>query len=280
MSQLVAYYDENPVELKGQVEIHQSPILSAAGSRSVEGAIRTSLVYVGVPSEAGPFLVPFGEYDDWSLRDRYNEAIRIMNTLGASAIVCETYGEVVVRRGVRAKVLGRGGELTQQRIENSGFDFRHNGAGSAPRDPSPLRWPDEPGFSAAVDAKSSGPIWAPKSPSPTPTVIPAIDATSGVQESCKFHALTPEMHNPAELAMPGAPARVAPNAARHKPKTRRRVGARHGRVFIPESCRAQALAILARRAESSVRTSARPSPRARSRVAWMRRWVWESESST
>ena len=41
-------------------------------------------------------------------------------------------------------------EMTQQRIENSGFDFRHNGAGSAPRDPRPLRWPDEPGFSAAV----------------------------------------------------------------------------------------------------------------------------------
>lgn len=152
MSQLVAYYDENPVKLKGQVEIHQSPILSAAGSRSAEGAIRTSLVYVRVPSEAGPFLVPFGEYDDWSLRDRYNEAIRIMNTLGASAIDIETYGEVVVRRGVRAKVLGRGGELTQQRIENSGFDFRHNGAGSVPRDPRPLRWPDEPGFSAAVSS--------------------------------------------------------------------------------------------------------------------------------
>ena len=152
MSQLVAYYDEKPVELKGQVEIHQSPISSATGSRSVEGAIRTSLVYVRVPSEAGPFLVPFGEYDDWSLRDRYNEAIRIMNTLGASEITCETYREVAVRRGVRARVLGRGGEVTQERIENSGFDFRHHGAGSAPRDPRPLRWPNEPGFSAAVSS--------------------------------------------------------------------------------------------------------------------------------
>ncbi len=150
MSQLVAYYDESPVEAKGKVEIYQSPISSAAGLRSAEGAIRTSLVYVRVPSEAGPFLVPFGDYDDWSLRDRYNEAIRIMNTLGASAITCETYGEVTVRRGLRAKFFGQGGELTQHRIENSGFDFRHNGAGSAPRDPRPLRWPDEPGFSAAV----------------------------------------------------------------------------------------------------------------------------------
>lgn len=151
LTQLVAYYDENPVELKGQVEIHQSPLASAAGSRSVEGAIRTSLVYVQVPSEAGPFLVPFGEYDEWSLRDRYNEAIRIMNTLGASAITCETYGEVEVRRGLRAKVFGRG-EVTQQRLENSGFDFHHDGAGSAPRDPRPLRWPHEPGFAAAVSS--------------------------------------------------------------------------------------------------------------------------------
>lgn len=152
LSQLVAYYDESPVQSKGQVEIHQSPISSAAGMRSVEGAVRTSLVYVQIASEAGPFLVPFGEYDDWSLRDRYNEAIRIMNTLGASAITCETYGEITARRGVRAKVFGRGGELTQERIENSGFDFRHSGAGSAPRDPRPLRWPDEPGFSAAVSS--------------------------------------------------------------------------------------------------------------------------------
>ncbi len=152
MSQLVAYYDEKPVALRGQVELHQSRISSAVGARSTEGAIRTALVYVPVPSEAGPFLVPFGEYDDWSLRDRYNEAIRIMNTLGASAITCQTFAEVTVRRGLRAKVSGRGGELTQQRIENSGFDFRHEGAGSAPRDPRPLRWEDEPGFAAAVSS--------------------------------------------------------------------------------------------------------------------------------
>jgi hypothetical protein len=150
LSQLVAYYDENPVEAKGKVEIDVAPISSAVALRSSDGAIQTSLVYVRVPSEAGPFLVPFGAYDDWSLRDRYNEALRIMNTLGASAITCETYGERTVRRGLRAKIFHHGGELTQRRIENSGFDFRHAGAGGAPRDPRPLRWPDEPGFSAAV----------------------------------------------------------------------------------------------------------------------------------
>jgi len=152
LSQLVAFYDEKPVALKGQVEIYQAPITQASGTRSVEGAIRPSLVYVQVPSEAGPFLVPFGEYDNWSLRDRYNEAIRIMNTLGASEITCETFGEVTTRRGLRAKIRGRGAQVVQRRIENSGFDFRHSGAGSAPRDPRPLRWPDEPGFAAAVSS--------------------------------------------------------------------------------------------------------------------------------
>jgi hypothetical protein len=152
MSQLVAYYDENPVELKAQVEIQQMPMASASPSRSAEGAVRPALVYVAVPSETGQFLVPFGEYDDWSLRDRYNEAIRIMNTLGASSITCESFREVVARRRLRVKLAGQGGDLTQQRIVNSGFDFRHSGAGSAPRDPRPLRWPDEPGFSAAVSS--------------------------------------------------------------------------------------------------------------------------------
>lgn len=44
MSELVAYYDEKPVEVKRNVEIHQSPISSAAGLRSEEGIIRASLV--------------------------------------------------------------------------------------------------------------------------------------------------------------------------------------------------------------------------------------------
>jgi hypothetical protein len=146
----VAYYDEKPVALKGKVEISQLPVSTADGASAVDGVVQTTLVYVRVPNGKGSLLVPFGEYDDWSLRDRYNEAIRIMNTLGASSITCETYGEVRIRRGVRAKVLRQGAEIAQQRLENSGFDFRHDGAGSAPRDPRPLRWPDEPGFAAAV----------------------------------------------------------------------------------------------------------------------------------
>ena len=128
----MSYYEDKPVELKGQVELVQRPIEAAAGVRSVEGAVRTTVVYVEVPSETGPFLVPFADYDDWSLRDRYNEAIRIMNTLGAATIECQTFREVKSRKKLRALVKNKGPKFEQQRIENSGFDFRHSGAGSGP----------------------------------------------------------------------------------------------------------------------------------------------------
>lgn len=152
MSQLVAYFDEKPVSVRGSLEIEQAPISTATQLHASDGVVQTKVVYVRVPHPSSSMLVPFGAYDDWSLRDRYNEAIRIMNTLGAATITCETYGEAAVRRGLRARYSQSSAEVTQRRIKNSGFDYRHVGAGSAPRDPRPLRWPDEPGFAAAVSS--------------------------------------------------------------------------------------------------------------------------------
>jgi hypothetical protein len=154
MSELVAFFDRNPVEIKSNIEIQQLPISASNEMRSTEGFIRTALVYVVVPSEAGKFLVPFGAYDDWSLRDRYNEVIRIMNTLGASEIKCQSFRERTKRQGLSGRlaymVKGGSASVEFERLENSSFDFRHKGAGAKPRDPRPLRWADEPGFSAAV----------------------------------------------------------------------------------------------------------------------------------
>lgn len=152
MGQLVAYYDAEPVELKKPVELHQRPLPEAGQARAVDGEVRQRMVYVQVSSETGPVLVPFGEYDEWSLRDRYNEAIRIMNTLGASTISCQTFREVTKRRRLGLKIKNKGPAVEQQRVENSGFDFHHSGTGSMARDPRPLRWGEEPGFAAAVSS--------------------------------------------------------------------------------------------------------------------------------
>ncbi|CAB4909496.1 MAG: hypothetical protein F2825_03970 [Actinobacteria bacterium] len=152
MSRLVAFFEDKPVDLKGRLELQQEPLVTALDRVSSTGALRSSLVYVERLGETGPFLVPFGEYDEWSLRDRYNEAIRIMNTLGASEIACETWGQVASQRRISIRFRGKGPQVTQQRIQNGGYDFKHHGAGSSPRDPRPLRWPDEPGFAAAVSS--------------------------------------------------------------------------------------------------------------------------------
>lgn len=153
MTQLVTYYDEEPIKVKSQVEVTQLPLSSAVEARSSEGVIRPKVVYVRAPSAGAPFLIPFGQYDDWSLRDRYNEAIRIMNVLGACSITCETFREASAMRKAGIRLFKKGnGSIEQQKVENSGFDYKANGAGSPPRDPRPLRWPDEPGFEAAVNS--------------------------------------------------------------------------------------------------------------------------------
>lgn len=152
MGQLVAFYDETPVDLRNKVELHQEPLPESGQVRSVEGVVREAMVYIRVPSETGPVLVPFGDYDEWSLRDRYNEAIRIMNTLGASTISCQTFREVTKGRRLSLRFRGKGPSVEQERVENSGFDFHHSGTGSVARDPRPLRWADEPGFAAAVSS--------------------------------------------------------------------------------------------------------------------------------
>jgi len=152
MSQLVAYYDEAPIDVKGRVEVQQAQRGSASGVRTVDGPVRSKMIYVAVRSLAEVLLVPFGDYDEWFLRDRYNEALRIMNSLGAKTIVCEAFGEVEVRRGLRAVLGERRGGISQRRVLETGFDYHHDGDGSEPRDPRPLRWPDEPGFAAAVSS--------------------------------------------------------------------------------------------------------------------------------
>ena len=152
MSQLVAYYDETPVGLKGHVEIEQASIASAAGVRSAEGAVRTSLVYVRVPSEAGPFLVPFGEYDAWSLRDsttsdQDHEHIRRLPRSHARPLARWRFGaESAPRFGVAVA------SSPNNALRTADSTFVTPGPAARPRDPRPLRWPDEPGFAAAVSS--------------------------------------------------------------------------------------------------------------------------------
>ena len=150
MSQLLSFYEAEPINLKGEVELAQRPMRESDLYDCTEGVIQARSVYVVAPGPATKaLLVPFGTYDDWSLRDRYNEALRIMGDLGAREIECVTYRSVSKRSRFRFGIQGAGAEVSLQKVENSGFDFHHVGRGSEPRDPAPLKWPNEPGFEAA-----------------------------------------------------------------------------------------------------------------------------------
>ena len=142
LAQIVAHYEDQPIELKGKVELAQHPLAAARHLRSIDGPVQPNVVYVVVQNPAAPpLLVPFGAYDEWSLRDRYNEAIRIMNTLGASTIECESFRQATRRTWLRLKIASKGPESDLRRVENNAFDFRHVGTGSAPRNPRPSAGP-------------------------------------------------------------------------------------------------------------------------------------------
>jgi hypothetical protein len=152
VSQLVAYFDQSPMEAAGDLGISQLPKSAASAIRAINGEIRAGVVYVRLLRATGAVHVPFAEYDEWSLRDRYNEALRIMNSLGATSIKCETFGESSKIRSLGARLGPKTAALAQQRVKNSAFDYQTTATGSNPRDPRPLSWPDEPGFDAAVSS--------------------------------------------------------------------------------------------------------------------------------
>jgi hypothetical protein len=157
MSQLVAYYEDEPIKVRGSVELVQRPITELGEHTTIAGPVQPGVVYVIAPfAQQSPVLVPFAGYDDWSLRDRYNEALRIMNSLGASEIECQSFREVSKKSRLRLNIRARA-TTGLERVNNSGFDYHHVGSGSAPQDPGPSRWPSEPGFEAArVSVLSNG----------------------------------------------------------------------------------------------------------------------------
>jgi hypothetical protein len=76
--------------------------------------------------------------------------LRVLTELGASSINCSSYRERAKRLGVRVGKGDVGTEFKREKTRSSGFDYQYEGAGAAPTDPRPLRWPGEPGIEAAI----------------------------------------------------------------------------------------------------------------------------------
>lgn len=115
------------------------------------GHFQPGLAYVRHPHFA-THLVPFNEFNEFVLVDKYNEVLRVMTALGACSVDCTSYRARGRGFSLRALVGGNGVRAGREARSSSSFDYHHEGTGSPARDPRPLRWPGEPGIESAIDA--------------------------------------------------------------------------------------------------------------------------------
>jgi hypothetical protein len=119
------------------------------------GAFHTHFAYRRHPLRP-QFLIPYRQFDEVVLLEKFNEAIRVMTTLGASDVQCTSFRTFERERGgsfrlPKPDVDVEAAATTEKKVA-SGYDYEQHGAGAPPRDPRPLTWPDEPGIASAVDA--------------------------------------------------------------------------------------------------------------------------------
>lgn len=146
VQRFVAFFDR-PGSTRDSCGVELLP-LSEASLYAVNGPVVVDTVYVNLPS-CDTRLVAFADYDEQVQQDKLNEALRIVNTLGASYVVAQA-----VRgssRSVRASARTPGGHASAGRRyeDRSDVKFEQRGTGGRPADPRPLLYPDEPGFEAA-----------------------------------------------------------------------------------------------------------------------------------
>lgn len=146
---LIAFYDQKPLKVGDSGGVEQLPV-SKSSIFHLDGPAATRVVYVAHP-KAENRLIPFAEYDELLARDRLNEALRVFTTLGASRIVATSDRSDRKRRDGRVGVGVAKVRIETKKDSTWTVEIDQVGHGGAPRDPRPLRYPDEPGLDSACD---------------------------------------------------------------------------------------------------------------------------------
>ncbi|RYY45771.1 MAG: hypothetical protein EON53_10095 [Actinomycetales bacterium] len=127
------------------------PIDRSAQYEIQDGTALANVVYVSHPVRKD-VLVAFADYDEQVARDKLQEALRVLNSLGAAEVVAreERTETSVSSLNVPIKKLNFG--LRRSSTVQRKVAYEQRGTGSSPVDPRPLRYPGEPGFESACDA--------------------------------------------------------------------------------------------------------------------------------
>jgi hypothetical protein len=127
------------------------PVTAAVDYQFPLGPVACKVVYVPDPLVA-KVLVPYGQFDDYLVDRKFNEALRMVTVLGASEVTSTSFVGESLDGGGEASYKGIGVAVRGNKARQREVNYHQRGAGSQPRDPAPLLWPDEPGFEAAREA--------------------------------------------------------------------------------------------------------------------------------
>lgn len=111
----------------------------------------TKSVYVAHPTQPWK-LYSFADYENAIAGEKLNEALRILLSLGASEVITYSFRGSATDAEAKAGYSGFGANIKFSNAEGWKAKVSYQGEGSAPVDPRPLAFPDEPGFDAVCDA--------------------------------------------------------------------------------------------------------------------------------
>lgn len=145
--QLIAFYENEPVKAR-DASVVQLPFADAGSYSFGNEPTTVRTVYVHHP-RIEQRLVPYGQYDSLLMTDKFNEALRIVQTLGAHTVITSSYRGDLSRLSVKGQTPGRSGSAGVDRANREEVAFEQIGTGGPARDPGPTVYPDAAGFEAA-----------------------------------------------------------------------------------------------------------------------------------
>ena len=114
------------------------------------GTAASKLVYVSHPLDQKK-LIPFALYDEFILQDRFNEAVRIVTSLGACEVISQSVLSDVHEGGGEASVKGVGLRGSGRGEQHTRVDYSQRGTGG--------KAVDQPRSGGPTHPASKPPAW-------------------------------------------------------------------------------------------------------------------------
>ncbi|WP_269305845.1 hypothetical protein [Aeromicrobium sp. HA] len=145
--QLMSFYHEEPIKAK-ESSVLQLPFDRAREFTFGNEPTIAKVVYVSHPRIATR-VVPYGQYDSLVMTDKFNEALRIVQTLGAHKVVTRSFRGNLSRLSIKGKLPQGSAASEISKSTSDEIAFEQVGTGGPPVDPGESVYPDEAGFEAA-----------------------------------------------------------------------------------------------------------------------------------